>query len=56
MSEKKLKKLIKAGENRVRQSYLEEAPKVRPHDASLVFITTSDIKLADKTIDDVKNM
>ena len=47
-------KLIEKGEQRVRKTYLEEAPSIRPYDASLVFITTSDIKLADNVIDDVK--
>ena len=46
--------LIKKGQQRVRTTYLEEAPKIRPNDASLVFITTSDIRLADDLIEDVK--
>ncbi|MFR1672510.1 MAG: hypothetical protein ACLSWI_06150 [Candidatus Gastranaerophilaceae bacterium] len=53
LDEKSLNKLIKDGELRVRSSYLEEAPGIRPHDSSLVFITTSDIKLADNVYDDV---
>ena len=54
VNEKETNLLIKKGEQRVRQTYLEEAPSVRPYDASLAFITTSDIKLADNVIDDVK--
>ena len=54
VSKKDTEELIKKGEQRVRKTYLEEAPSVRPHDASLAFVTTSDIKLADNVIDDVK--
>ncbi len=54
LKEDEINKLIEAGTQRVRKSYLEEAPGIRPHDSSLIFITTSDIKLADNVIDDVK--
>ena len=54
VSKEETTKLIKDGEKRIRATYLEEAPDVRPKDASLVFITTSDVKLADNVIDDVK--
>ena len=54
VNEEDTEELIKKGEQRVRKTYLEEAPGVRPHDASLSFITTSDIKLADNVVDDVK--
>ncbi|MBQ7450314.1 hypothetical protein IJS77_02760 [bacterium] len=54
VNENETTKLIKQGEQRVRKTYLEEAPSIRPHDASLAFVTTSDIKLADNVIDDVK--
>lgn len=46
--------LLEKGLKRVRKTYLEEAPNIRPHDSSLIFITTSDVKLADNVIDDVK--
>ncbi len=52
--EKELNDLIKAGEQRVRATYLQEAPGIREHDSSLAFITTSDTKLADTVMEDVK--
>lgn len=54
LDEKTLEDMIIQGRNRVRRTYLEEAPNIRPHDSSLVFITTSDIKLADNVHEDVK--
>lgn len=54
IDEDSLNKLIKDGESRIRATYLHEAPNIRPHDSSLAFITTSDIKLSDNVIDDVK--
>ena len=54
LSKNTIDDLIQRGEERVRKTYLEEAPKIRPHDASLSFVTTSDIKLSDNVVEDVK--
>lgn len=54
LQEQELEQLISKGESRVRKMYLKEAPEIREIDASLAFITTSDIKLADDIIEDVK--
>lgn len=54
LSEQELDDMIQAGLQRVRSQYLKEAPNIRETDASLVFITTSDVKLSDNLIDDVK--
>ena len=54
LSEDKLNELIEQGKSRVRETYLEESPNVRPYDSSLAFVTTSDIKLADSIFEDVK--
>lgn len=54
LKEDEINKLIDDGTTRVRKTYLEEAPGIRPHDSSLIFVTTSDIKLADNVLDDVK--
>ncbi len=53
LSNEELAILVRRGQERVRSTYLEEAPGIRPHDSSLVFVTTSDIKLADNVVDDV---
>lgn len=53
LSNEELTILVRKGQERVRATYLEEAPGIRPHDSSLVFITTSDIKLSDNVLDDV---
>ena len=54
LNQDEINKLIDDGAKRVRKTYLEEAPGIRPHDSSLIFVTTSDIKLSDNVIDDVK--
>lgn len=54
LKQDEINQLIEDGAKRVRKTYLEEAPGIRPHDSSLIFVTTSDIKLADNVIDDVK--
>lgn len=51
--EKTLTKLIKDGEKRIRANYLAEAPGIREMDSSLVFLTTSDVKLADDVFEDI---
>ena len=52
LSESELDDLITRGEARVRKTYLREAA-MRPHDASLVFVTTSDVKLDDDMYKDI---
>ncbi len=52
--EKVLAEQVKKGENRVRNTYLAESPGIREADSSLAFITTSNIKLSDNPLDDVK--
>ena len=54
LNQDEINKLIEDGAKRVRKTYLEEAPGIRPHDSSLIFLTTSDIKLSDNVIEDVK--
>ena len=54
LTKDELDKLIEAGLTRVRHTYLEEAPGIRPHDSSLVFVTTSDVKLSDNPLEDIK--
>jgi len=54
LDNKTLEEAIKKGEERVRKTYLAEAPGVRPYDASLAFITTSDIRLDDDPVKDVE--
>lgn len=54
LNKEELNELILKGEDRVRRMYLKEAPGEREIDASLAFITTSDIKLSDNVVEDVK--
>lgn len=54
LSEQELENIIQKGLQRVRRQYLKEAPNEREIDASLVFITTSDVKLSDSLAEDVK--
>lgn len=52
-SEQSLNNLIAQGENRIRKTYLAEAPGIREADASLVFLTQSDVKLSDNPLEDI---
>lgn len=50
---KKLAAAIAAGEKRVRQSYKAESPGIREMDASLAFMSATDIKLSDDNLESV---